>query len=72
MEAQSRQSIAEYAEQDIRAAPENRPKETHHHASHDRRCGMVEAVPLKAGSTLALIARHRAWLWVTSSTLVGQ
>jgi hypothetical protein len=33
---------------------------------------MVEAVPLKTGGSLVLIARLRAWLWVTSSTLVDQ
>jgi hypothetical protein len=38
---------------DNRAAPENRPEETHQRP----RCGMVEAVPLKADLTMVLNAR---------------
>jgi len=64
--------VPDPTERNIRAAPENRPKETHQRLRHHRGRDMVEAVPLKAGSPVVLIARHRAWLWVTSSTLVDQ
>ena len=55
----------------VAAAPEFIDRTGGFSPQEGRRMAFV-AVPLKTGGSLVLIARHRAWLWVTSSTLVDQ